>query len=180
MSNPFRLLVYGTLKRGFGNHSRHCRDALDIQTAQVWGRLFELPYGYPGLVVDSTSVLATGSHDWDRDVLLQHQATLTPAAYPEPAGDWDWIPGEVMSFANPHQSMPPIDRLEGFTPGQASLYQRVLLLAEVEGVLERVWLYAAETIPNGSRRITRWPANDAMKGQRVVTFERGWNDQPAT
>ncbi|CAK0762154.1 hypothetical protein CCP4SC76_3670001 [Gammaproteobacteria bacterium] len=51
--------------------------------------------------------------------------------------------------------------------------------AEVEGVLERVWLYAAETIPNGSRRIARWPANDAMKGQRVATLEEEWDNHPA-
>ena len=180
MSDPFRLFVYGTLKRGFGNHERHCRDALDIQTAHVWGQLFELPYGYPGLVVDAASVLAIGSHEWERDVLLQHNAIDPPDSYPRPAGDWDLIPGEVMSLANPHQTMPPIDRLEGFTPGKAWLYQRVLLLAEVEGVLERVWLYAAETIPNGSRRIARWPANVAMKGQRVATFEQGWRNHPAT
>jgi len=180
MSDPFRLFVYGTLKRGFGNHTRHCRDALAIRPAHVWGRLFELPYGYPGLVVNPASVLAIGGHDWERDVLLQHNAIDPPVTCSRPPGDWDWIAGEVMSFANPGQSMLPIDRLEGFTPGQVSLYQRVLVWVDVEGTLEKVWLYSAETIPTGSRRIARWPANVAMKGQRVATFEQEWDNHPTT
>ena len=48
--NPLTVFVYGTLKPGYANHNRYCRDRLlKIQPAQVQGALFDLPLGYPGM-----------------------------------------------------------------------------------------------------------------------------------
>jgi len=43
------LFVYGTLKRGEPNFERYVPDALTIEEAEMPGRLYHLPAGYPGL-----------------------------------------------------------------------------------------------------------------------------------
>lgn len=43
------IFVYGTLKRGMGNHDRFCSDALTIEPAVTTGRLYHLPYGFPAM-----------------------------------------------------------------------------------------------------------------------------------
>lgn len=53
-----RLFVYGTLKRGYGNHQRYCSSAVSIEPARVWGRLYHLSAGFPALEVPEESVLA--------------------------------------------------------------------------------------------------------------------------
>ncbi len=55
------LFVYGTLKRGFWNHDRFCRNAIDIRPATTWGRLYLLPASYPALEVPESSILAHGT-----------------------------------------------------------------------------------------------------------------------
>jgi gamma-glutamylcyclotransferase (GGCT)/AIG2-like uncharacterized protein YtfP len=57
----FDIFVYGTLKRGQRNHERFCRGALAAREASVRGRLYDLPYGYPALVVPKGDVQATGT-----------------------------------------------------------------------------------------------------------------------
>ncbi|NJN23760.1 MAG: gamma-glutamylcyclotransferase, partial [Acaryochloridaceae cyanobacterium RL_2_7] len=48
--SSLKVFVYGTLKPGYDNHNRYCRDRLlEIQPAQVKGSLFQLPVGYPGM-----------------------------------------------------------------------------------------------------------------------------------
>jgi hypothetical protein len=46
-----RLFVYGTLKRGYWNHQRFCAQASSIEPAVLWGRLYHLHAGFPGLEV---------------------------------------------------------------------------------------------------------------------------------
>ena len=41
---------------------------------------------------------------------------------------WNHIHGELLTFPNPAQDLPPIDHLEGFQPKRRSLYHRVLIL----------------------------------------------------
>lgn len=57
-----RVFVYGTLKPGQSNWSAYCGDrTVNIQSAKVRGRLFDLPMGYPSMVV---------SKDWVKGYLL--------------------------------------------------------------------------------------------------------------
>ena len=45
-----KVFVYGTLKPGYENHNRYCRDRLQqTQPAQVKGELYSLSAGYPGM-----------------------------------------------------------------------------------------------------------------------------------
>jgi len=48
--NPvITIFAYGTLKKGFSNHHEYCKSALNIEPATVWGRLYNLPAGFPAL-----------------------------------------------------------------------------------------------------------------------------------
>ena len=60
-----RVFVYGTLKPGQSNYARYCGDrVIHVQEAQVQGKLFDLPLGYPAM---------TTGEDWVRGYLLQLQ-----------------------------------------------------------------------------------------------------------
>ncbi|MGB8699665.1 MAG: gamma-glutamylcyclotransferase [Thermosynechococcaceae cyanobacterium] len=47
-----QVFVYGTLKPGYANYDDYCGDRIrSAQKAQVRGKLFDLPLGYPALTV---------------------------------------------------------------------------------------------------------------------------------
>lgn len=147
------LLVYGTLKRGFPNHDRFCRNAIEIQPATVWGRLYDLG-AFPALEVPEESILAHGTADPLADAATQARfAAHVPPHAPNtrPAGDWDLIHGELITFPNPAQNLPPLDYLEGFRPDKASLYHRVLVQTHLASKLSYAWTYAMFDIPSGRR-----------------------------
>lgn len=139
------LFVYGTLKKGFSNHDRYCRNAIAIQPATVWGRLYDLG-AYPTLEVPETSILAHGTADPRADAATQARLNAhmpQHAANTSPLGDWDRIHGECITLPNPEQNLPPIDYLEGFRPGKDSLYRRVLVPVQTPGGIIPIWLYIA-------------------------------------
>ncbi|MFI4912344.1 MAG: gamma-glutamylcyclotransferase [Sedimentisphaeraceae bacterium JB056] len=135
------IFVYGTLKQGYCNHNRYCRGAASIEKASVWGRLYALPQGYPGLIVPKETIFATGTTNPNADAELQNSTKLEHQTLTKPTGDWDKITGELITFADPAINLPPIDRLESFNPGGWSLYERVLIPAETAGAIRSVWVY---------------------------------------
>ncbi len=149
--NHLRLFVYGTLKRGFWNHDRFCSQAVNIEPATTWGRLYHLPAGFPALEVPETCILAHGTADPIADARTQNSAELSGNAMTQPDGDWDLVYGELMTFANPAFDLPPIDRLEGFNPNGQSMYQRVLVAVSSENQIRPVWLYHYDLGHNGER-----------------------------
>ena len=159
-----KLFVYGTLKRGFGNHNRYCRGALDIRDAQVLGRLYDGP-GFPVLEVPGEDVLACGTADPLADVGTQTRLSGRVGKYPRPVpegtitGGWGTVYGELLTFDDPESRLPAIDRLEGFRPNGSSLYRRVLVPVTVGGVRELAWVYTLEAMDIKHRRIRsgRWP-----------------------
>lgn len=138
------IFVYGTLKRGQRNHERFCRGVLAVREATVRGRLYDLPFGLPALVVPKEDVRTTGTADYHADVEAQnHARTGTPVTSP----NRDVIHGELMSFDDPEERLPTLDGLEGFRPGEKSFYGRVLVpatLAET-GAIVPVWIYVVES-----------------------------------
>lgn len=152
-----RLFVYGTLKRGYWNHDRYCREAVSIQEASVRGRLYELPSGIPVLQVPDEDVLAVGTQDARVDVRTQNSASVQAALIL--STDWRMIRGEMVTFANGFRSLPPIDRLEGFRPGHSCPYTRVLVPTMISGATVAAWCYASCTnLSQGARRLhtCRW------------------------
>jgi gamma-glutamylcyclotransferase (GGCT)/AIG2-like uncharacterized protein YtfP len=131
-----RLFVYGTLKRGFWNHDRFCRGVLAVEDALVRGRLFETSSGIPVLEVPEEDILAVGTTNPLADVATQARV-VARMSNPEPTHDrlpnkgtgapWGPVYGELLTFDDPENRLPAIDRLEGFHPGGQSLYSRVLV-----------------------------------------------------
>lgn len=145
--------VYGTLKSGQRNHERYCRGAIRIEPATVIGRLYQLPQGYPALVISEEDILAQGTADPLADAANQSRfaATLEHSSQSSrPVGEWGLVHGELITLADPQRDLPPIDRLEGFRPGlDPSYYQRVLVLAWSGGRAHCAWTYV---MPGASRR----------------------------
>lgn len=124
-----RLFVYGTLKRGYWNHDRLCRDRVSIAEATVRGQLYELPSGIPALAVEDEDVLAQGTGDPLADAVTQREIDAGISVKTgHRIGDVPrLVRGELVTFDDPARHIPPIDRLEGFFPGRSSLYVRVLV-----------------------------------------------------
>lgn len=146
-----RLFVYGTLKRGFWNHDRFCRGVLTVEDAVVRGRLFETSSGIPILQVLEEDILAVGTTNPRADVATQAHVTAR-VSNPEPTPDrlpkkgtgapWGDVYGELLTFNDPENRLPAIDRLEGFHPGGPCLYRRVLVPVRANGTGLPAWLYA--------------------------------------
>jgi len=155
-TDPFlTMFFYGTLKRGHANHDQFCRGYLSAEEARTWGRLYDLPFGYPALVIDKEDVRAVGTTDPTSDTYEQRSLGLTGARLlADPR-----VSGELFVFDDPEERLPMLDRLEGFDPtGRSSLYQRVLIPVETSsGVGLLAWAYVVERaagvyLPGG-----RWP-----------------------
>ncbi|QIN80743.1 gamma-glutamylcyclotransferase [Rubrobacter marinus] len=154
---PLRLFVYGTLKRGERNHDRFCAGFASVEEATVRGRIYDLPYGFPALVVPAEDVHAVGTADYVADANLPHGARVRERA--ELPG-WDSVHGELMTFGDPTERLPAVDGLERFRPGEEGFYTRVLVPVTPASSGEPVlaWAYSAAEgsgvyLPGGT-----WPA----------------------
>ena len=144
------------MKRGHANHDRYCRGALRVQEATLRGKLYDLPFGFPALVVPEEDVYATGSAYPIHDASEQQRLNETGVD----RSDGPRVYGELFTFDDPEVRLPALDRLEGFDPeGGPNLYRRVLVPAETtEHAHVAAWVYAVEKpsgvyLPGG-----RWPS----------------------
>ena len=149
------MFFYGTLKRGHTNHELFCRGYMRVEEATVRGRLYDLPSGYPALVVPEKDVRAIGTADPVHDA--SEQQRLDNAGIQSPEGPR--VSGELFAFDDPRERLPALDRLEGFDPGGSSPYRRVLIPAETSagaGVL--AWVYVTEGPSGAYLPGGRWPS----------------------
>lgn len=150
------MFFYGTLKRGQRNHDRYCRGALRIEEAKVRGELYDLPLGYPALVVPEESIHAVGTGDPAGDTEEQQRlGHMTEVQSP----DGPRVLGELYSFDDPESRLPSIDGLEGFDPEDSSShYRRVLLPVETsEGSVFLAWAYVVEASSGAYLSGGSWP-----------------------
>jgi gamma-glutamylcyclotransferase (GGCT)/AIG2-like uncharacterized protein YtfP len=161
-----RLFVYGTLKRGFGNHRRLCQGLVCAEAAAIRGKLYDLPAGYPALVIPEASILAQGTEQPRADVALQRQFDAQPVVRSFAVnafggqGGWGRVEGEILTFREA-VCLPAFDRLENFLPGRRSHYQRVLARVSTRRNRAAVvaWLYVMKDPGPKARRLRhgRWP-----------------------
>ncbi len=167
-NNQLRLFVYGTLKRGFNNHRKLCRGVLSVEEAEIRGKLYALPAGYPALVIPKTSVLSIGTADAAADVTAQYrlQAEMDGSSHNanNAAGlttGWNRVQGEILTFDDPARRLLLFDRLENFRPGRHSFYLRVLAQVFPHHDPKPIvtWLYAmSDPGPEATRlRSGHWP-----------------------
>jgi gamma-glutamylcyclotransferase (GGCT)/AIG2-like uncharacterized protein YtfP len=153
---PLVMFFYGTLKRGERNHERFCGGALNVEEGAVRGDVYDLPFGYPALVVPGESIYAFGTGDFARDA--EEQWRLGRELVSLLAGPRAF--GEIFAFDDPELRLPALDRLEGFDPADASShYLRVLLPVETnEGSVLLAWAYVVEESSGSHLPAGRWPA----------------------
>src|SRR5919112_580310 len=122
--SPLVMFFYGTLKRGERNHERFCGGALRVEEGAVSGDVYDLPFGYPALVVPRESIHAFGTGDFARDVEEQWRLGRKPVSLLEGPR----VFGEIFAFDDPESRLPALDRLEGFDPADTSSHYRRGLL----------------------------------------------------
>jgi gamma-glutamylcyclotransferase (GGCT)/AIG2-like uncharacterized protein YtfP len=156
-----RVFVYGTLKRGHENHRRLCAGMISAVSATVGGRLYDLPYGYPALVIPGENVLAAGTANSAEDARKtgpRTEAWGLPRDARPPEG-WDVVHGELLTFDDPERRLPALDLLEGFDPRSPGLYRRVLLPVETgprqSGMV--AWAYIVQRLFGAYLPEGRWP-----------------------
>lgn len=137
---PFRVFVYGTLKRGFSNHEYFCRGVIAIEEAVICGRLYALNTQIPASAIPETSVLAHGSLDYASDRRRQHDIGID-LNQPAISDVWGIIHGEVLTFSEPER-LARLDQLEGFHPPTPCLYHRMLAPVRLQsGEWLAAWVY---------------------------------------
>ena len=112
------LFSYGTLKRRHANHDPFCRGYSHVEEATARGRLYDLPAGYPALVVPKEDIRAVGTADPIHDASEKQRLGRTGAHRPDGA----LVFGKLFTFDDPEERLPALDRLEGFNPGRPCLY----------------------------------------------------------
>ncbi len=149
------MFFYGTLKRGERNHERFCGGAMSVEEGAVRGDVYDLPFGYPALVVPGESIHAIGTGDFARDAKEQRRL----GRWPVPLLEGPRVFGEIFAFDDPESHLPALDRLEGFDPADASShYRRVLLPVETnEGSVLLAWAYAVEESAGSHLPRGKWP-----------------------
>lgn len=153
--DKFVLFVYGTLKRGSPNHDRFCESALKTEEARACGDLYDLPFGFPALVVSEKSIYAVGTTDYASDAAKQHRLNGSGLS---PESEGPRVYGEIFTFDNPEKRLPALDRLEGFDPMVSSFYRRVLFPVESSGSFTLAWAYTIEKPAGTHLPAGRWPA----------------------
>lgn len=144
MKPLLRVFVYGTLKKGFHNHDRYCAGVLRIEPARLRGRLFRLSPRVPVMTVPEEDILVRGSADIDADMEAQERFASHPAGGPGASSGVTFVRGELLTFDDPAERLPVLDRFEGFRPGRKSTYVRALVVATVEGgPATSAWAYVA-------------------------------------
>ena len=152
------VFVYGTLKRGQRNYGRFCQGALAVREATVRGRLYDLPFGFPVLVVPKEDVLAMGTGEYLSDAKAISHTQARPHGL---SPDWDAVYGELLTFDDPEKRLPDLDALEGFHPGKSSFYSRVLVPAAPTEADTTVlaWTYTVDSTSGTYLPEGRWPAS---------------------
>jgi len=126
-----------------------------VREATIRGRLYELPYGFPALVVPEEDILATGTTNYLADAEEQQHVLLGSRG---PLTRWDTVYGELMIFDDPEERLPALDALEGYVPGEEGLYERVLVPVEVADESVLAWTYRIMRITGVYLSGGDWPA----------------------
>jgi len=158
---PLRLFVYGTLKKGFGNHNFYCNGAT-IENAILYGKLYQsggLPYA--SVEFEDFECIATLKNEEDYKLQEDLQLEVKNGFLFNSFQNTDCIKGELITFDN-WEMISKLDALEGFfstLEPQLNHYTRILTTCQtaakkefscwVYNVGEKYTLKGAELIKNG-------------------------------
>ncbi len=99
---------------------------------------------------------AAGTTHYLADAETQSRIRADPQ---ESSRGCDTVHGELFSFDDPEERLPAFDDLEGFRPGEESLYERVLIPATVArtGTTVLAWAYVVDSTSGVHLPGGRWP-----------------------
>ena len=107
INKEMKVFVYGTLKKGFGNH-RRLEDATKVEPAQVNGRLYDVGLPYVCMKDSNFSCIASG--DIEKDMKsFSNQKTENYISSNET------VKGELITFSD-WSALKGLDSLEGYRP----------------------------------------------------------------
>lgn len=160
VAGPVLVFVYGTLKRGQRNHDAFCGGVLAVEEATVRGRLYDLPAGYPALVIPEKDMRAIGTSNPTRDTAEANRCSADATPPRDPA-----VFGELFAFDDPEVRLPALDALEGFVPGvPSSPYRRVLIPTFTgTGKAPLAWAYVANEASGRYLPSGRWPDTEGSR-----------------
>ena len=142
-AQPLRVFVYGTLKKGFGNHSYYCEGAT-VETAMIKGKLYQsgsLPYAS----VDYEDFESIASQKNEKDFAMQEelQSEVENGFLFNSFRGIECIKGELITFEN-WEMISKLDSLEGFfSSDESSLnhYTRILTTCKTTTKEFSCWVY---------------------------------------
>ncbi len=161
-------MVYGTLKKGFRNHHLAAPYCLFIETAQFWGRLYDLPaHNCPA--VEFCKPGLRGTPDYNRDArnfesILKtedFQGMDKKLFMKAPEGDWDLLEGELIFLKEGKHVLPVLDKLESCFVENTLCYDRVTIpVLTKDNKVTPAWAYQIQTLPSQAIRSIRpsWQA----------------------
>ena len=164
MTTETRLFAYGTLKQGSPVHAQLCRGVLAVVPARLWGRLFELPAGYPALSLPGDRLIASATLSPVDDHHCLHAARVHLPDAGRRAGLRPVL-GQLITLADFCTAWPPLDAWEEVHPDRPGLYRRVLVRVELDGgAATTAWSYSVPVLPTGSRELVtgEWAVPDAI------------------
>jgi gamma-glutamylcyclotransferase (GGCT)/AIG2-like uncharacterized protein YtfP len=145
-----RVLVYGTLKQGFSNHSIIKPYVKSVEAVTIPGEMWEvLNRAFPVVKIPTKNIILMGSQNIERDLAkAEEQFSVRPKSYPDaflepyvhPAPDNRTIKGELMTIDRPLQALERLDFLEGFRP-TGGLYIRAMTWVETQEGWTPTWVY---------------------------------------
>ncbi|MDR2142490.1 MAG: gamma-glutamylcyclotransferase [Deltaproteobacteria bacterium] len=158
IQQPVKIFVYGTLKRGFPNHELYIPPNSLLEPAWLFGWLFDTGYNFPTLVIAEENIRAQGSQSLRAD--LTFDPGPPPLEPPEPTQPVELtkVRGEVITLAEPGETLRRLDQLEGFNPAGRSMYRRVLTWVMAE-TITWAWVYV-----NGDLNLSRLIASGEWPG----------------
>jgi gamma-glutamylcyclotransferase (GGCT)/AIG2-like uncharacterized protein YtfP len=140
---PLRVFVYGTLKKGFGNHSYYCEGA-KIQSAMIKGKLYQsgsLPYA--SIQYEDFECIASKKNEKDFAMQEDLQCEVENGFLFNSFRDSECIKGELITFDN-WEMISKLDSLEGFfSSDESSLnhYTRILTTCKTKTEEYSCWVY---------------------------------------
>ena len=133
------VFVYGTLKTGFGNHNRFCKNAYMIQDAVLDGTLYNM--GLPYVTIPKTNIYCIGSMNYEHDSKQVSKLACELEFRDFTVNPLNGVKGQLICFEDWNE-LYNLDSLEGFT-GKDSLnhYTRVLTTCWIDGIEEPCFVY---------------------------------------
>lgn len=153
------LFVYGTLMRGESGHELYCVPCEYLGEAWLPGVIYQLPGGYPGLVLSPEQIFADAPGDLQDQI--EHCRCVSDGV--AVASDTPRVYGELIRLLDPASQIGAIDDYEDVHADRRGEYRRVLVALSFGNTSVMAWTYCLNRVPLGVPIVSgRW-SRDIVK-----------------